>query len=103
VALASRYRDEPAVGGYNLLNEPGDPTGKTVKSFYDRTVAAIREVDSRHIILLDGNRYATDFSAFSPGDYYYCVINERQQGHFVSWRARALAMLTRTLAMELAT
>jgi hypothetical protein len=69
VALASRYRDEPAVGGYNLLNEPGDPTGKTVKSFYDRTVAAIREVDSRHIILLDGNRYATDFSAFSPGDY----------------------------------
>ena len=68
-ALADRYKDEPAVGAYNLLNEPGDPGGNALKAFYDRAFAAIRRVDARHIVILDGNRYATDFSLFSPDDY----------------------------------
>ncbi|KAA1470951.1 glycoside hydrolase family 5 protein [Dentipellis sp. KUC8613] len=66
--LAKRYKDEPWVAGYNLLNEPADPHPKTgLIPFYDRVIAAIRAIDERHIIFLDGNTYATDFSAF-PDD-----------------------------------
>lgn len=64
-ALAERYRDEPWVAGYNLLNEPGDPSGEVVGPFYDRLVAAVREVDADHILFVDGNTYSTDFSMFS--------------------------------------
>lgn len=63
-ALAEHYRDEPYVAGYNLINEPADPTGRVIGPFYDRLVAAVRAVDPRHILFLDGNTYATDFSFF---------------------------------------
>lgn len=63
-ALAERFRGNPWVAGYNLLNEPGDATGKVVGPFHDRLVAAIREVDPDHIVLVDGNTYSTDFSIF---------------------------------------
>ena len=74
-ALAERYRDEPAVAGYNLLNEPADPSGAIVGPFHDRLVAAVREVDPDHIVFVDGNTYSTDFSAFSepyPNAIYAC-------------------------------
>ncbi|MCO5998097.1 glycoside hydrolase family 5 protein [Actinoallomurus rhizosphaericola] len=77
-AIAAHYRDEPWVAGYNPLNEPADPTGERVLPFYRRLVETIREIDDRHIIFLDGNRYAVDFHIFeetwpnviySPHDY----------------------------------
>ena len=64
-AFAARYRDEPWVGGYNLLNEPADPSGAVVGPFHDRLVAAIREIDPDHIVFVDGNTYSTDFSMFA--------------------------------------
>jgi endoglucanase len=63
-ALAERYRDEHWVAGYNLLNEPADPSGMVVGPFHDRLVAAVREIDPRHIVFVDGNTYSTDFSMF---------------------------------------
>ena len=63
-ALAEHYRDQPWVAGYNLINEPGDPSGRVVGPVYDRLVRAVREVDPHHILFLDGNTYATDFSIF---------------------------------------
>jgi endoglucanase len=63
-ALADRYRDNPAVAGYNPVNEPADPTGEVIGPFYQRLERAIRAVDPRHVLFLDGNRYATDFSVF---------------------------------------
>lgn len=77
-AIADRYRDNPAVAGYNPVNEPADPTGEHVEPFYARLERAIRAVDPRHILFLDGNTYAKDFSMFgdplpnavySPHDY----------------------------------
>ena len=64
-AFATRYRDEPWIAGYNLLNEPADPSGAVVGPFHDRLVAAIREIDSAHIVFVDGNTYSTDFSMFA--------------------------------------
>jgi endoglucanase len=63
-ALAARYRGNAAVAGYNIMNEPADPGGDVIKPFYDRVVEAVRRADPDHIIVLDGNRYSTDFSAF---------------------------------------
>jgi aryl-phospho-beta-D-glucosidase BglC (GH1 family) len=64
-ALAEHYRGNATVAGYNIMNEPADPDGTMIKPFYDRVVQAVRQVDPGHIIFLDGNRYATDFSAFA--------------------------------------
>ncbi len=73
-AIADRYKDCRVIAGYNLLNEPGDQTGVAVKPFYDRTIKAIRAIDSKHVIFLDGNRYATDFSPFAGSDAYPNVV-----------------------------
>ena len=54
-ALAERYRGNAWVAGYDLLNEPADPTGEVYGRFHDRLVAAVREVDPEHIIFVDGN------------------------------------------------
>ena len=69
--IAAHYKDEPWVAGYNPLNEPADPTahpnaGRLV-AYYDRVIDAIRTVDPHHVLFLDGNTYATDFSGF-PDD-----------------------------------
>lgn len=64
-ALAEHYRDNPAVAGYNPVNEPADESGAVIGPFYDRLAAAIRAVDPRHILFLDGNRYSSDFSVFT--------------------------------------
>lgn len=63
-ALADRYKDRPEVAGYNPLNEPADETNAVVPVFYKRLEKAIRAIDDRHILFLDGNRYSTDFSCF---------------------------------------
>jgi aryl-phospho-beta-D-glucosidase BglC (GH1 family) len=62
--LAARFAGNPWVAGYNLLNEPADPSGAVVGPFHDRLVAAVREIDPDHILFVDGNTYSTDFSAF---------------------------------------
>ena len=72
-AIATRYRDEPAVAGYNLLNEPADESRAVVGPFYRRLTSAIREIDPTHIHFLDGNTYATEFGFFGepePGTVY---------------------------------
>jgi hypothetical protein len=61
-ALARHYRNEPFVAGYNLMNEPDDRDGEGLNHYYRRATAAIRALDSAHILFLDGNRYAQDFS-----------------------------------------
>jgi hypothetical protein len=64
-AIADRYRDRSSVAGYNPVNEPADPSGEVVARFYQRLERAIRAVDPRHVLFLDGNRYSTDFSMFA--------------------------------------
>jgi len=61
-ALADRFKDRPEVAGFNPINEPSDPTGEVLPVFYDRLERVIRDVDPRHVLFLDGNKYSTDFS-----------------------------------------
>lgn len=68
--LALRYRDEPAVVGYELLNEPiahyddFKTLNPRLEPLYRRITAAIREVDPDKPILLGGAQWNTDFSSF---------------------------------------
>jgi len=64
-AVAARYKDNPWVAGYNLINEPADPSGQVILPFYRRLFDAVRAIDPDHIIFLEGNRYSTDFSIFA--------------------------------------
>ena len=63
-ALADRYKNRPEVAGYNPINEPSDPSNERLLPFYDRLEKAVRAIDPRHVLFLDGNKYSTDFSAF---------------------------------------
>lgn len=63
-ALADRYKDEPGIAGYNPINEPSDPSGTALMRFYDRLSLAIRAIDKRHILFLEGNRFSTEFDGF---------------------------------------
>lgn len=74
-AIADRYRDNPWVAGYNPINEPADGSRSVVGPFYRRLVEAIRRIDARHILFLDGNTYSTEFDVFDePWDntVYVC-------------------------------
>lgn len=89
-AIALRYKDEPAVAGYDLLNEPLPERTGAAKKFksqleplYKRITNAIREVDSKHLVIVEGADWANDWSVFTePFDknmvyqfHYYCWDN----------------------------
>nr|WP_240644504.1 glycoside hydrolase family 5 protein [Paenibacillus paeoniae] len=66
--LATRYRDDWIIAGYDLLNEPlpewFSSHNDKVMPLYREIVQAIREVDQRHMIILEGVHWSTDWSIF---------------------------------------
>ncbi|NMA00647.1 MAG: glycoside hydrolase family 5 protein [Clostridiaceae bacterium] len=66
--IAERYTDEPVIGGYDLLNEPLPKWHRNLNHklwpLYKKLIAAIRKIDKRHIIVLEGAHWATDMSVF---------------------------------------
>jgi len=87
VKIADRYKNEPTVAGYDLLNEPlPERTGAAAKyknqlePLYKQLTAAIRAVDKKHVVVVEGANWANDWSVFSaPFDsnmvyqfHYYC-------------------------------
>jgi endoglucanase len=87
VKIATRYKDEPTVAAYDLLNEPlpertgaDAKYGRELEPLYKRVTKAIRAVDKKHMITVEGANWANDWSVFStPFDsnlvyqfHYYC-------------------------------
>jgi len=66
--LAERYANEPWIGGYDLINETNwDMSGNTLlKNIYSDITKAIRTVDSNHLIIIEGNWFANDFTGLTP-------------------------------------
>ena len=65
--VARHFRDSPVIGGYDVINEPcyfDDELDTVLVAFYERCIRAIREVDPEHVVFLEGNTYARDFSMF---------------------------------------
>jgi len=60
--LASAFKDEEALYGYDVVNEAViDPKRlHTLKTFYKKSIQAIRKVDKKNIIFLGGNRWGQE-------------------------------------------
>jgi len=68
--IARRYRDEAAVLGYDLLNEPlpnewRHRYPRELVDVYRRVTAAIREVDPHHLVMYEGTHWATGWEIFT--------------------------------------
>ncbi|WP_299442171.1 glycoside hydrolase family 5 protein [uncultured Phycicoccus sp.] len=69
-ALAGRYRDDPTVLGYDLLNEPLPNHWQHVYPdalvrLYRRLTEAIRAVDPDHLLMYEGTHWATNWDIFT--------------------------------------
>jgi endoglucanase len=66
--LAEKYVDEPTVAGYDLINETNwNMTGNTpLRDLLYEITDSIRTVDTRHIIFVEGNWFANDFTGLTP-------------------------------------
>lgn len=74
--IAEYYKNEPVILGYELINEPIAPYFENVdelnsklEPLHKRAVAAIREVDKNHIILLGGSQWNGNFKPFTDWNY----------------------------------
>lgn len=71
-SIAQKYKDEPVILGYELMNEPissrfedKEEINKLLEPLYKRAVKTIREVDNNHIILLGGAQWNGAFHMFT--------------------------------------
>lgn len=78
--LAERYVGEPWIGGYDLINEPNwgfqDPvndknglkeTGnEPLRKLLMDITRAVREVDKKHIIIIEGNGWGNNYNGMFP-------------------------------------
>ncbi len=102
-AIAAKYRGEPAVIGYDLLNEPIPPffdrdrLNPLLEPLYRRIVSAIREVDTNHLVFLGGAQWNTNFAVFgAPFDRkpvytfhkYWCDTTQAMVQEYVAFRDR---------------
>ncbi len=77
--LAARYVNEEWIGGYDLINEPNwgfqnaaDKNGcaetdnTALKELFQSITAAIRKIDKKHIIFIEGNCWANNYEGIFP-------------------------------------
>lgn len=69
--IAEKYKDEPTILGYDLLNEPiahffdAATLNPLLEPLFKRITAAIRQVDKQHLVFLEGSQWASNFKSFS--------------------------------------
>jgi endoglucanase len=66
--LAERYKDEVWIGGYDLINETNFKLEGNValKNLFYEITREIRMVDKNHILFIEGNQFANDYSGLTP-------------------------------------
>ena len=65
--IAEHYVNEPAIAGYDFLNEVNWNLGTNeLRNFYTQLTDSVRSVDQNHILFIEGNWYANDFSGLTP-------------------------------------
>lgn len=106
--LAERYADEPWIGGYDLINEPNwaftegankngldEKNNDAIWQLYIDITKAIREVDKDHIIYIEGNGWATNFTGMPEAwdknlvinfHGYWCPTNEQNIQKYIDLR-----------------
>jgi endoglucanase len=72
--LADRYRREPAIAMYDLLNEPHglnaanglSNDNQELNSLYSRLIEAVRARNDQHLLVLEGNGYGNEYTNLTP-------------------------------------
>lgn len=66
--IATHYAEEPWIAGYDLLNEPNWdlPGGTALRALYEQCTDSIRTVDTGHMLFIEGNWFANDFTGLTP-------------------------------------
>lgn len=77
--LAERYKDEPWIGAYDIINEPNwtfeegkhkhgtqDTLNTPLKKLLVDITKAIREVDSNHMVIIEGNGWGNNYNGILP-------------------------------------
>ena len=77
--LAERYANEPMIGAYDIINEPNwgfesvddkngckEKTNKPLRELMVKITKAIREVDSKHMIIIEGNCWGNNYQGILP-------------------------------------
>jgi endoglucanase len=66
--LAERYKNEEWIGGYDLINETNYKLeGNTaLKNLFAALTEEIRRIDKNHLIFIEGNQFANDYSGLTP-------------------------------------
>ncbi|HVW59585.1 MAG TPA: cellulase family glycosylhydrolase, partial [Puia sp.] len=93
--LAQRYANEPFIGGYDIINEPNwgfdDPRdtrgtkemgNKPLRALMTEITAAIREVDKKHIIIIEGNGFGNNYNGIFPLWDDNIVVSFHKYGNF---------------------
>jgi aryl-phospho-beta-D-glucosidase BglC (GH1 family) len=103
--IASHYQNESVILGYDLLNEPiathfvetdRAKLNAALEPVYKKAVAAIREVDKNHIVLLGGAQWNSNFKVFTDSKFddklmytchrYWCDTLQANIQDFVHYR-----------------
>ncbi len=107
--LAQRYAGESSIGGYDIINEPNwgfdDPkdtrgtrekTNKPLRTLMMQITTAIRQVDSMHIVIIEGNGFGNNYNGIFPLWDNNIVLSFHKYGNFntqgsiqnfLDWRA----------------
>lgn len=78
--LADRYKNEQWIGAYDILNEPNwgftdsvndknglkEQSNAPLKKLLMEIASAIREVDKKHIIIIEGNGWGNNYNGMLP-------------------------------------
>ena len=94
--LAARYVNEPWMGGYDIINEPNwgfeDPKNdfrgtsekknEPLKKLMIDITKAIREVDNKHIIIIEGNGFGNNYRGILPPWDDNMVLSFHKYGNF---------------------
>lgn len=77
--LAQRYVNEPAVGAYDIINEPNwgfefaddkhgckETKNEPLKQFMMDITTAIRAIDKKHLLVIEGNCWGNNYAGLLP-------------------------------------
>ena len=66
--ISERYKHEPWVAGYDLINEPNWdlPNGTLLRELYGDLTQAIRANGDQHILFIEGNNYSNNYTGLTP-------------------------------------
>ncbi|MET4107823.1 cellulase family glycosylhydrolase [Hymenobacter sp. UYP22] len=72
--LADRYRNEPAIAMYDLINEPHNlnvangltADNQELNTLYSRLIDAVRARNDQHLLMVEGNGYGNEYTNLTP-------------------------------------